>query len=76
VRTVQLDAEPADGRPRRWHAWIRPTSGDVELTHAVVLEPGEEVDDQPPRKTISLQEWARTHADYGLDAAGRPLEAS
>lgn len=72
---VEIDADSGESRPRRWAAWIRPVSGDVELTHHAILAPGEDLTEQPPRKTIPLQEWQQTHADYGMDVNGQQLEA-
>lgn len=49
---------------------------NVQLIHAAVLAPGEELTERPPRKALSWQEWVSTHADYGLDVNGRELESS
>lgn len=64
---------PPDGdRPRQWGAMFAPGGGSVLLRHFAVLEPGEELSEYPKTLLLTAQEWAETHADYGLNADGTP----
>jgi hypothetical protein len=60
-------------RERVWAAHI--IGDQVVVRHYVVLEPGEELDDDPPTETMSLVQWKERCADFGCNADGTPVAA-
>jgi hypothetical protein len=72
VKVVQITAARVKDRKRRWAAMF--AHGDeVILVNYLVLKPNEQVDDDPPRVTMSREEFRQRHAEYGLTADGQPL---
>lgn len=58
----------------RERVWAGHVVGDVVIVrHYLVLEPGEEMDDDPPTQTMPLAEWRQRHAEFGCAADGQPL---
>lgn len=59
------------GRERSWRLVIH---GDaVVVINYLVLEDGEDINDSPPEEQMSRAEFARRHAEFGLDPDGKPL---
>lgn len=54
---------------RRWAAVF--LGSRVLLRNWLIPDPGEDLTDDPPTVTLTAQEFANTHADYGLTADGR-----
>lgn len=64
-----------DDRPRRWSAIIFGQMGPVVLRHDAILEPGEDLTEYPKTLELTIEEWRGSHAKYGLDLDGIPLDA-
>lgn len=62
----------ATDRPRQWGAHIE-SGVRVSLRQYAVLNPDEDLNDDPPTITVPWADWQRDHeAVYGLTLDGRP----
>lgn len=72
VHDNRTGAKQVEDRERQWSAVMGRGPG-VLLRNCLVLQPGEQIDDQPPELRLTDGEWRERHAEFGLDVDGQPL---